>query len=77
MSNWTLEIKCGRCGGTGIDHNHTDENGEIVPEPCASCGGDGYIGSGIIDVTDLETAITKLLRRTKKILDHFEISDED
>ena len=53
MGNLTIKIKCGRCSGTGIDNNHKDINGTVIPESCTSCTGTGYSSSGLIDVTDI------------------------
>ena len=47
MSNSQITIKCGRCNGTGIDDNKEES------ESCTSCEGDGYIGSGQLDTTDI------------------------
>ena len=54
MTTQTISIKCARCLGTG-----TDDNLE-PPGPCEACGGDGLVGSGIIDTTELTAKIDAL-----------------
>lgn len=47
-----IMIKCGRCGGSGIDNNTIDENGNVVSTPCLSCV-NGRVVTGEVDITEI------------------------
>ena len=70
-----LKIKCGRCGGTGTDENVRDQNGNVVPQSCTSCGGIGYVELGLMDMTVVIEDLAICKRRLRKILDKLEIED--
>jgi DnaJ-class molecular chaperone len=70
-----MKVKCGRCGGTGIDENKKDINGNVVPESCSACGGTGYFVSGEIVTTEIMDDLDKCKKRLKKIMDHLGITD--
>ena len=69
MTTQTLSVKCTRCMGTGIDDNL------VPPGPCVVCGGDGYITSASLDVTEMMNELDWLKKKIKKILQKLEISD--
>jgi hypothetical protein len=64
---------CGRCLGTKVVSASNDEG--TIEIPCESCGATGYFEVGNLDVTDLQTDITKCLRRLKKLMDKLEVTD--
>ena len=76
MKTQNITIKCGRCNGTGIDDNKRDENGNIIPESCTSCGGDGYIESALIDVTEVMDLLDWIKKKIKKILQKLELPED-
>jgi len=45
-----ITIKCGRCGGSGVDNNTIDENGNVISIPCLSCVG-GRLVMGDMDIS--------------------------
>jgi len=49
----SITLKCGRCGGTGIDNNSADENGDTINVPCLSCGETGRIEAFVLDDADI------------------------
>jgi DnaJ-class molecular chaperone len=53
MTQAIIRVQCGRCGGSGTDDNKHDVNGDSVPESCTVCGGDGYVSSMELDITDI------------------------
>jgi len=77
MKTQNITIKCGRCNGAGSDDNKRDAEGNIIPESCISCGGDGYIESALIDVTEVMDSLDWLKKKIKKILKKLEIEEED
>ena len=76
MKTQDITIKCGRCNGTGIDDNAVDEEGNPIPESCISCGGDGFIESGLLDVTEVMNELDWIKKKIKKILNKLEIDEE-
>ena len=71
-----LQVKkiCYACGGSGrVDEWIEEVN---VGKDCIVCSGTGKLTSEIIDITDLQADITKILRRLKKIMDKLEIGDD-
>jgi hypothetical protein len=70
MSETTIQIKCTRCLGTGIDDNL------MPPGPCMACGGDGLVGSAVVDTTDIMDELDWLKKKIKKILNQLEIPEE-
>lgn len=75
MANPTIPGRCGRCIGTGVDDNTKDNDGNPALIPCASCGGSGNVANGMIDLTDLQADMDKVLRRLKKIMDKLEVTE--
>ena len=82
METQDITIKCGRCNGTGTEDNTKDEQGNPIPISCSSCGGDGYIESGLLDVTevmnklnDIEDKINDIKEKVDEIKDKLEITE--
>ena len=73
MTQATIRVKCGRCAGTGTDDNVFDANGNVVPESCTTCGGDGYVGSMELDISELEDKLDDIM---DKVNDIKEVVDE-
>jgi len=67
MKTQDITIKCGRCNGTGIEDNTRDEQGNPIPESCTSCGGDGYIESGLLDVTEVMNELSDIKDKVNDI----------
>ena len=68
-----IKVRCSVCGGVG---SLTSGNPPGTAS-CAGCSGTG-LATLVWDVpefTALVADVTKILKRTKKILDHFEIPD--
>ena len=76
MKTQNITIKCGRCNGTGIDDNRKDENENPILESCTSCGGDGYIESALVDVTEVMNELDWLKKKIKKILVKLELPED-
>ena len=67
MVDLDITVKCGRCGGTGTDDNKKDEQGNPIEESCESCGGDGYIETGKINITALMNEINDTKNKVNDI----------
>ena len=68
-----IKIRCSICGGVGSQASGN-------PATIAFCTGCGGTGKAVLnwDVPEFDALmadVAKIMRRTKKILDHFEIAD--
>jgi DnaJ-class molecular chaperone len=67
MTQATLRVPCGRCGGSGTDDNQRDADGNPVPESCTVCGGDGYVGSMELDISDIMDRLDDVMDKLNDI----------
>lgn len=70
MSN-ELRIQeiCNSCNGTGIDDRIHDGEGNPAPETCGFCGGDGWVQSDKIDISDIMNKFDDVLQKCNDILE--------
>lgn len=62
----TLEIKCRRCAGTGLESDSDGYPG-AGNVSCIACDGDGLYSFGTLDLSDLEDKIDDIMGKCNDI----------
>ena len=76
MAILTIQMPCGRCGGSGSDDNRKDAEDNPIVVECSSCGGTGLLDNAKMDVSVITDELDWLKKKVKKILQKLEIPEE-
>lgn len=70
-----IKMLCSACQGTGHDVRNSEPP---VQYECRHCDGVGYHTIDLIgnELADMQTDITKILRRVKKLMDKLAVEDD-